>query len=92
MIPVRFRPSANRDVVDAVVWYEKQRIGLGARFFAEIDVVVQRIEDSRDQFPTVYRDVRRALMRRFPFGVFFRTSEDQTIVIAVADLRRDPGR
>lgn len=91
MIPVGFRPTANQDLLATVVWYESQQAGLGGRFLEEVDPIIQRIEDSPDQFPTVYRDVRRALMSRFPFGVFFRTLEDQSIVIAIVDLRRNPG-
>ena len=92
MIPVQFRPAANRDVVDAVDWYESQQPGLGTRFFEDLDRVLSRIEESRGQFPNVYRDAHRALLPRFPFGVFFKKYEDRTLVIAVADLRREPSQ
>ncbi len=92
MIPVQIRPAANRDVLDAVDWYETQLSGLGARFFEDLEKVLLRIEESRDQFPTVYRDAHRALLRRFPYGVFFKNYEDRTLVVAVADLRREATR
>jgi hypothetical protein len=43
-------------------------------------------------FPMVYEDVRRALLRRFPYGIFFRDLGGTRRVIAVMDLRRDPQR
>ena len=91
MIPVGLRPAANRDLLEAVTWYENQQPGLGVRFFNDFDRAHSRIEESRDQFPRVYRDVRRILLRNFPFGVFFGPYGDQTVVIAIADLRREPG-
>jgi len=42
--------------------------------------------------PNVYRDAHRALLRRFPFGIFFKKYEDRTLVVAVTDLRREPSR
>ncbi len=92
MIPVQFRPAAGRDVVEAVDWYESQFPGLGTRFFEDLDRVLSRIEESRGQFPNVYRDAHRALLHKFPFGVFFKTYEDRTLVAAVADLRRESSR
>ena len=92
MIPVQFRPAASRDVIDAVDWYETQLVGLGTRFFEDFDQVLSRIEVSRRQFPNVYRDAHRALLRRFPYGVFFKIYEARTLVVAVADLRREAGR
>ncbi len=92
MIPVQFRPAADRDVVEAVDWYESQLPGLETRFFEDLDWVLSRIEESRDQFPNVYRDAHRALLRRFPFGIFFKKYEDRTLVVAIADLRREPSR
>lgn len=92
VIPVQFRPAANRDVLEAADWYEMQLPGLGAGFFEDLDRVLTRIQESRGQFPIVYRDAHRALLRRFPYGVFFKNYEHRTLVVAVADLRRETSR
>jgi len=92
VIPVQIRPTASRDVIDAVDWYETPLPGLGARFFEDLDKVLSRIEESRGQFPVVYRVAHRALLSRFPYGVFFKNYEDRTLVVAVADLRREANR
>ena len=41
-------------------------------------------------FPAVHRDVRRALVKRFPYGVFFLLSHDRVIVLAVLHQARNP--
>ncbi len=92
MIPVQFRPAASQDLIDAIEWYEAQLPGLGTRFFEDFEQVVSRIEASRGQFPVVYRDARRGLLRRFPYGVFFKNYRDRTLVVAIADLRRESTR
>ena len=58
----------------------------------EAQHLTTRIESSPLEFPIVYRDARRTLLRRFPYAFFFRTTEEKTLIVAVADLRRDPSR
>jgi len=85
-----FRPEAEADLDEAYTWYESQRRGLGMEFLEEASQLTARIESTPLQFPIVYRDARRALMHRFPYAYFFRASEELTLVVTVADLRREP--
>jgi plasmid stabilization system protein ParE len=41
-------------------------------------------------YQVLFREVRRALLRRFPYAVFFKNHEEVVIVIAVLHMRRDP--
>jgi hypothetical protein len=65
------QPQSDLDIQAAAVWYEDQRSGLGLRFLDELDLVLQRIKDNPRQFPPVDGDVHRALLRHFPYGVYF---------------------
>lgn len=87
---VRFLSRASREVADAVRYYEAQQSGLGSRFLAELDQVLEFIEVFPAASPKVHGQVRRALLRRFPFGVLYRKSNGEIVVAAVMDLRRDP--
>jgi plasmid stabilization system protein ParE len=42
------------------------------------------------QFPVVAPDLRRALVPKFPYGIFFRVLETKIVVIAVLHLHRHP--
>ena len=88
----KFSTGANRDVVDAVEYYEAQRVGAGLAFLDELDHVVSVIHTSPLAFAEVDPDVRRALLGRFPFGVSYTPGElkQADAVIAVLDLRQDP--
>ena len=84
-------PQAQTDIEDAALWYDTEQEGLGARFLNGLDEVLERIVASPQQFPRIEDAVRRGLMRRFPFGVYFVHEKNQVHVLAVLHLSRRPG-
>lgn len=82
-------PAARLELIAAQDWYE-QAAGLGAAFRTEVDRQIARILDNPRQFPAVLRDVRRARLRRFPYGLFFREHAGRTVLIACFHGSRDP--
>jgi len=84
-------PEAEIDITEAAVWYERQSPGLGWDFTRVVDACLADISRNPLRFPEVRKGARRALIRRFPFAVFF-VVDDQTVrVIACLHARRDPG-
>lgn len=88
---LRIRPQAELDVANAVRWYEEQRAGLGDEFAIELDSILRRAMRSPLQFPQIKNDIRRALLRRFPYAVYFRVGEETMDLIAGLHQHRDPG-
>lgn len=84
------RRQAKADIREAAGWYERQRGGLGHSFVRQIDALLDRIRLNPMQHPIVHREVRRAIPRRFPYGVFYRIDGSEVLVFAVVDLHRDP--
>src|SRR5216683_4793763 len=84
------RPLAQADLDDTVTWYEQQQSGLGSRFLDAIDRVLIRIRDTPLQFPSVFGEVRRALIHTFPYAVYFRATDERIVILAVLHLLRDP--
>ena len=64
---VVFRHAAKSEFERAALWYEEQRSGLGEEFIREIDEALARAAATPQRHPVVFRDVRRAVARRFPF-------------------------
>lgn len=89
---VYIRPEAEIDIEEAAVWYEKQRPGLGDEFLDELRITCKTISETPAVYPVVHRSTRRALIRRFPFGVYFRIEDEQIIVFAVIHGSRHPRR
>jgi toxin ParE1/3/4 len=90
--PVLIRPAAAADVEEAYWWYESQRPGLGAEFRAAFRDAVNSITENPDRYPVVYRRTRRVLLKRFPYGVYYREYTEAIIVVACIHGRRDPRR
>jgi len=82
--------QSDLDIQAAALWYEDQRPGLGMRFLTELDEVFQRIESNPKQFPQLEGEVRRALLHRFPYGVYFAEEPDDIVILAVLHLHREP--
>ena len=89
--PLIVRPEAEADLTEAYHWYEDRASGLGSEFLLCVDAVLSSIERNPQLYPVVYKDVvRRALTRRFPYGVFFLEAERSVSVIGVVHAKRNP--
>jgi plasmid stabilization system protein ParE len=83
------RSQAKRDLQRAAKYYEKRLPGLGSRFVAEVESVLNRIEHPPLLYQVVHRDVRRAIASKFPYGIFYRIDRDNIVVFAIVHLHRD---
>ena len=86
------RPAAEADITDAALWYEARASGLGADFLRVVDVALAEIQRMPERFPVVQMQCRRALLRRFPYGIYFVDSAELISVVACMHARRDPRR
>jgi len=86
------RQDAERDLVEAFKWYEEKVPGLGTDFLAVIERALDSIQENPARFPVMYRNVRRALMRRFPYGIFYFLGGDSIIVLGVMHTARNPAK
>jgi plasmid stabilization system protein ParE len=84
------RPLAEADLENAAQWYDEERPGLAQRFLKDVDRSFVRLRERPLQFPVVAGDVRRALLRTFPYAIYFRVSDEMIVVLAVLHLRRNP--
>lgn len=90
MTKLLVRRAARLDVRSIQEWYETEDVGLGARFLTEFDGVVERARLMPRQFPEVGRSLRRALLRRFPYSVYFLDRGDAVVVLAVLHQHSNP--
>ena len=90
MNAVRFHSEAEAEMNQAAAWYEKQQKNLGKRFLATVQDAINRIQLDPELYPVVEEDVRRCLIRIFPFAVLFRMAPGIIVIMAVMHLHRDP--
>ncbi|MEO7965851.1 MAG: type II toxin-antitoxin system RelE/ParE family toxin, partial [Gemmatimonadaceae bacterium] len=86
------RPLAAADLDDAFGWYERRSVGLGVDFLRAVDACFAAILAAPLAFPTVYRDARRSLRRRFPYAVLYVVDGDRIQILACTHTRLHPRR
>lgn len=91
-LEVRIRPEAEQDLTEAAIWYEEQSPGLGTQFLDEVLTACQTITEMPRLHPDVHRSIRRALMHRFPFGIYYQVDNEGIIIVAVMHGSRHPRR
>jgi len=74
-------PEAQQDVDEAYCWYEDRRPGLGEEFLGCVDACIQA---------KVHEEYRRALLRRFPYAIFYEYAGGKVIVYGTFHTSRDP--
>lgn len=87
---VRFLGLAQREVDDAVNWYNKQAAELGSEFLHELDRAVRRAVAFPLSNPEIAPALRRCLLARFPYGLVYGIDGETIVVVAVAHLHRKP--
>ena len=74
-LSVHLRPIARAELQQAYTWYEEQREGLGEDFLLCIEASLDVIRDNPHQFPVMHDEIRRAVIRRFPYAIFYLVKE-----------------
>lgn len=87
---ISIRPEAEIEIEEAYHWYEEQRDGLGSDFLLCVEEGLEKIRKTPDMYPIVHRNVRRLLIRRFPYGIFYTIRQDVLTILAVFHGHHDP--
>jgi toxin ParE1/3/4 len=88
---VVFRRIAKLELDDAISWYESRREGLGQNFSVAIEQQLERIASSPNQFGSVRGTVRRAVLPRFPYSIYFVVEDLRIVVLAIFHAKAFPG-
>jgi toxin ParE1/3/4 len=89
-LPLIITPEAEMDLAEARSWYGRQRTGLAEEFLLCVEEALDRIRVLPEGYREVAPGVRRVIVRRFPYGLYYRVDPDQIAVIAFYHCRRAP--
>lgn len=84
------QPEANEEVAEAVHWYESRERGLGREFLLTFRAATAGLRRNPFLYQPVVEEVRRVLLRRFPYGVFYEVHASDVVVLACFHGARDP--
>lgn len=85
-------PEAAKELDEAVAWYVARGQGLGRSLTAAVRLTFEAIEANPDRFSRVRDEIRRAVVPKFPYSVFYVVESDRIAIIAIMHSRRDPRR
>ena len=86
---VRYSGKFFEDVAQATQWYDQQRFGLGQQFLDALNDKRSSIKRSPESYAIFDRSIRICMLRRFPYGIFFRCSSEEICFLGVLHLHRE---
>lgn len=87
---IEFLEAAQTELDEAFNWYELQQVNLGIQFLTEFDAAIRRVIVYPKSYALLGSDIRRCLIKRFPYGILYGIDGDRIVIVAVAHLHRMP--
>ena len=84
-------PAADEEFAQAVRYYAEIDLGLGARFYREIERLIRDVCANPERFREIDPPVRRHISADFPYALIYLEKPDHVWIVAVMHLKRRPG-
>lgn len=85
-----FRKRVLKDVAAIIARYQEERLGLGDEFQTAVEVTFRGLTSYPERFAVVVGNVRRALVPRFPYAVFYAAEPKCVVLLRVLHTARNP--
>jgi plasmid stabilization system protein ParE len=85
-------PEAEQDIEEAYAWDERKRAGLGEDFMSCVDACIEAIRRTPEMHARIHENYRRAVVRRFPYVVFYEYADDTVTVYCVFHTSQNPDK
>ncbi len=85
-----YAPEVAAELADAHDWYENRAVGLGEEFLRMAYAAFEELAEFPQKYEVVYGSHRRALLRRFPYSVYYVTGQHSITIYGVFHTSRDP--
>jgi plasmid stabilization system protein ParE len=86
------QPEAEADIVNAADWYDDQSRSIRQKFLDHVENALHVIEQHPHRYQKIFRQVRRVMVREFPYALLYIASDSEVNVIACSHCSRDPKR
>ena len=87
---VIYHPAAESELIESARFYEQRVPGLGREFVGAVDQAIAAIAEDPKRWRIVRADVRRHVMPRFPFAIYYRLLEDHLRILTIKHHKRHP--
>jgi len=82
------KPIVFLDVEEAVIYYDKKLKGLGNRFYNNFITSLNEIEINPHNYSYIKNPVRKHIIKKFPYKIYYIATVDKIIVIGVSHAKR----
>jgi plasmid stabilization system protein ParE len=79
---------ANAEIGSAVNWYQRRNPKTAFRFLSRTRATISRIRQNPNRFPLIKGVIRRALVPRFPYSIYFFLKNELVFILAVRHQRQ----
>ena len=76
--------------IHAIKYYNRELAGLGDKFLFQILSSIERIIEFPEAWHIFNKNTRRCLLHKFPYGIIYKIFDKEILVIAIANLHREP--
>jgi plasmid stabilization system protein ParE len=87
---ITFHQDARAELLESAHYYEERNQGLGQSFIDDVEAAIDEIQQNPHACALVSSELRRKIIRRFPFGLLYVEESDRIRIIAVAHFKRRP--
>ena len=87
---LRILDAASHDLIEGYRFYEKQQTGLGEYFLDSLYSDIDSLLLYAGIHAVFFEQYYRALSKRFPFAIYYKMNDQEILIYAVLDCRRNP--
>lgn len=87
---IKILDIARQELEESIWFYELEQSGLGQRFKTEVRQAIKRIQQYPYACPIERGSIRKCLVHRFPYTIFYSIEQEIIIVLAIAHQHRKP--
>lgn len=89
-VRVGLTPEAEADVEEIHAWYAERGAGLGDEFRSALGQCIDGLANFPESHVLIHRSIRRAVLHRFPYCVFYVVEEERVVIHGCFHAHRDP--
>ena len=78
------------EIEDAKEFYNLQKPTLGDTFKNDVKKTIENIKNFPNLYPNITNDLKRTLLHRFPYSIFYAITDDTILILSVAHQHRKP--
>ena len=89
-LEVKYHWAAEAELLNEISYMESQANGLGKRLFNEVLLAEKRIQELPLSSPEVRAGIRKLVLRKFRYSLYYTIEKRSVVILAVAHHRRAP--